>query len=51
MTQINRVSGRSDELEFLKRVAMSIEMMELAIHLYLGGLSLSNTIRFLIGLE
>ena len=49
MTEITRLSGGSDaiELDFVEREATSIEMMELAIHLHLGGLSLSNTVSIL----
>ena len=49
MTEISRLSGGSDaiELDFVEREATSIEMMELAIHLHLGGLSLSNTVSIL----
>jgi transposase-like protein len=49
MTEISRLSGGSDpiELDFVEREATSIEIMELAIHLHLGGLSLSNTVSIL----
>ena len=49
MREISRLSGGSDpiELDFVEREATSIEMMELAIHLHLGGLSLSNTVSIL----
>ena len=49
MTEISRLNGGSDaiELDFVEREATSIEMMELAIHLHLGGLSLSNTVSIL----
>ena len=40
MREISRLSGGSDpiELDFVEREATSIEIMELAIHLHLGGL-------------
>jgi putative transposase len=46
MHEISRLNGGSDaiELDFVEREATPKEMMELAIHLHLGGLSLSNTI-------
>ena len=46
MHEISRLSGGSDaiELDFAEREATSIGMMELAIHLDLDGLSLSNTV-------
>ena len=46
MSEISRLNGGSDpiELDFVEREATSIEMMELVIHLHLGGLSLSNTV-------
>ena len=49
MHEISRLTGGSDpiELDFMEREATSIEMIELAIHLYLGGLSLSNTVSIL----
>jgi transposase-like protein len=49
MTEISRLNGASDaiELDFVEREATSIEIMELAIHLHLGGLSLSNTVSIL----
>ena len=49
MTEISRLTGGSDpiELDFVEREATSIEIMELAIHLHLGGLSLSNTVSIL----
>jgi transposase-like protein len=49
MTEISRLNGGSDaiELDFVEREATSTEMMELAIHLHLGGLSLSNTVSIL----
>ena len=49
MTEISRLSGDRDaiELDFVEREATSIEMMELAIHLHLGGLSLSNIVSIL----
>jgi transposase-like protein len=49
MTEISRLSGGSDtiELEFVKREATPPELMGLAIHLHLGGLSLSNTVSIL----
>jgi len=49
MHEISRLNGGSDaiELDFVEREATSIEIMELAIHLHLGGLSLSNTVSIL----
>ena len=49
MHEISRLSGGSDatELDFVEQEATSIEMMELAIHLHHGGLSLSNTVSIL----
>ena len=49
MHEINRLNGGSDaiELDFVEREATSTEMMELAIHFHLGGLSLSNTVSIL----
>jgi transposase-like protein len=49
MHEISRLTGGSDaiELDLGKREATSIEIMELAIHLHLGGLSLSNTVSIL----
>jgi transposase-like protein len=49
MTEISRLTGGSDaiEVDFGEREATSIEIMELAIHLHLGGLSLSNTVSIL----
>ena len=49
MTEISRLSGGSDpiELDFVERDATSIEIMELAIRLHLGGLSPSNTVSIL----
>ena len=49
MTEISRLNCGSDaiELDFVEREATSIEIMELAIHLHLGGLSLSNTVSIL----
>ena len=46
MTEIIRLNGGMDpiELEFVEREATSIEIMELAIHLHRGGLSLTNTV-------
>jgi len=49
MPEIARLSGGSDaiELEFVEREATPTELMELAIHPHLGGLSLSNTVSVL----
>jgi transposase-like protein len=49
MTEISRFNGGSDpiKLDFVEREATSIEIMEVAIHLHLGGLSLSNTVSIL----
>ncbi|AKH98006.1 IS240-type transposase [Halanaeroarchaeum sulfurireducens] len=49
MPEISRLNGSNDaiELDFVERKATPKEMMELAIHLHLGGLSLSNTVHFL----
>lgn len=49
MDETSRLSGGSDaiELDFVEREATPTEMMELAIHLHLGGLSLSNTVSIL----
>ena len=49
MPEISRLSGGSDaiELEFVEREATPTELMELAIHLHLGGLSLSKTVSVL----
>ena len=49
MTEISRLNSTSDaiELDFVQREATSIEIMDLAIHLHLGGLSLSNTVSIL----
>jgi len=49
MTEISRLNGGSDpiELDFVEREATLIEIMELAIHLHLGGLSLSNNVSIL----
>ena len=49
MDEIARLSGGSDaiELEFVEREATPTELMELAIHLHLGGLLLANTVAIL----
>ncbi|UWG48120.1 Transposase [Halanaeroarchaeum sp. HSR-CO] len=49
MEEISRLNGSSDpiELDFVERVATPKEMMELAIHLHLCGLSISNTVSVL----
>jgi transposase-like protein len=49
MHKISRLSGGSDgiELDFVEREATPIEIMEHAIHPYLGGLSLSKTVSIL----
>jgi transposase-like protein len=49
MIEISRLSGGSDaiELDIVEREATSIEIMELAINLHLGVLSLSNTVPIL----
>ena len=49
MNEISRLSGGIDaiELDFVEREATPTEIMELAIHLHLGGLSLSNTVSVL----
>lgn len=49
MPEIARLSGGSDaiELGFVEREATPTEMMELAIHLHLGGLSLADTVAVL----
>ncbi|MFB6109915.1 MAG: hypothetical protein ABEJ60_03450 [Halodesulfurarchaeum sp.] len=49
MTEISRLNGGSDaiEVDFVEREATPTEMMELAIHLHLRGLSLSDTVSIL----
>jgi transposase-like protein len=49
MNEISRLSGGSDaiELEFVEREATPIELMELANHPHLGGLSLADTVSVL----
>lgn len=49
MPEIARLNGVNDaiELDFVEREATPKEMMELAIHLHLGGLSLSDTVSVL----
>ena len=49
MQEISRLSGSNNaiELDFVEREATPKEMMELAIDLHLGGLSLSNTVSVL----
>ncbi|MFW6385192.1 MAG: IS6 family transposase, partial [Halodesulfurarchaeum sp.] len=49
MQEIARLNGLSDaiELDFVERVATPRNMMKLAIHLHLSGLSLSNTVSVL----
>ena len=44
MTEISRLSGGSDaiEFEFVKREATLTAIMELAIRIQFGGLSISN---------
>jgi transposase-like protein len=46
MHEISRLSGvsASVELDFMEREATLTELMELATHLHLGGLSISNTV-------
>jgi putative transposase len=46
MHDISRLKGGSDpiDLDFVYRRATPTEIMELSIHLHVGGLSLSNTI-------
>jgi putative transposase len=49
MNEIGRFSGRSEaiELAFVEGEATPTELMELAIHLHLGGLSLADTVAVL----
>jgi hypothetical protein len=52
MHKVSRLGGGTDaiEVDFVEREAMSFEIMDLAIHLDLGGLSLSILFLYLIGL-
>lgn len=51
MPDISRLSGSNDaiEFEFAERQATPKEMMDLAIHLHLGSLLLSDTVTILDG--